>query len=459
MALALLSVSAAVGQEQLSLRDCVRRATEKNINVSQAMLEQSKSEYKKAETRSALLPQVEISGAFQDNLQLPVTMFPGNFMGAPGTYIEARMGMPYNASAGIAVNQVLYNQTALTALRLSKKGEYAATLGVEKAREEIAKEVSKLYFLTQTTAEQKLLVKDNIDRTQRMADIVKRLVDNGVGKQVDYDRMLVNLQNLQTQQSNTEALYEQQLNMVKYMLEVPLDRELVLTDSASMPLLLVNPTAMDDFSGHIDIQLLNAQKDIAGLNQKVVNHGYIPSLALFGQYGYQGMRPELGDYFNDSPLNKWFASSYVGLKLTIPVFDGLQKQSKSRQAKVDYQRASLNLNNTKERFEVSYKNAMNSYFNSKNNVERQKQNIDLAQKVYQETSLRYKEGMAGMSDLLQDEMGLSNAQLGYLNALYKFKEAELDIMSLNGGMERLVTGGTPRNEVYPTPWDEEGSTK
>jgi outer membrane protein TolC len=46
--------------------------------------------------------------------------------------------------------------------------------------------------------------------------------------------------------------------------------------------------------------------------------------------------------------------------------------------------------------------------------------------------------MATMSDLLQDEMGLNNAQAGYLDALYKFKEAELEIMSLNGEIRSWV---------------------
>jgi outer membrane protein TolC len=46
--------------------------------------------------------------------------------------------------------------------------------------------------------------------------------------------------------------------------------------------------------------------------------------------------------------------------------------------------------------------------------------------------------MVGMSDILQDEMGLSNAQMNYLNALYKFKEAELEIMSLTGKIRELI---------------------
>ena len=422
----------------LSLKDCIKQATEKNINVSQSLLEQEKSRFKTQETRSALLPQIDVNGTFQNNTELPITMLPGDIMGQHGTMIPLSMGVQYNTSAGISANQVLYNQTALTALKLSKKAEMATTLGVEKAKEEIAKEVAKLYFLIQTSAEQIQLVQDNIERTQRMTDIVKKQVDNGIGKKVDYDRILVTLQNLQTQKDNNQALYEQQLNMMKYMLDMPIDQNIVLTDSVGMGLVTMLPAESVDFSNHIGIQLLETQKEIASLNQKVVNAGYMPSVVLFAQYGYQGMRDDFKDYFNDSPMNKWYSSSYIGLRVSIPVFDGFQKRSKSRQAKTDYVKAGLVLDNTKELFSANYKTALNNYLNSKTTVERQGNNIALAQQVYQETALKYREGMATMSDLLQDEMGLNNAQAGYLNALYKYKEAELEIMSLNGEIKNLI---------------------
>jgi outer membrane protein TolC len=51
----------------LSLKDCVQRAIEMNINVSQAELSREKSAHKTAETFASLLPQVDVGGSFQDN--------------------------------------------------------------------------------------------------------------------------------------------------------------------------------------------------------------------------------------------------------------------------------------------------------------------------------------------------------------------------------------------------------
>ena len=183
---------------------------------------------------------------------------------------------------------------------------------------------------------------------------------------------------------------------------------------------------------------LESQKEITRLNHKNINNGYLPTLSFMGQFSYQGLRSGFGNYFNNSAENMWKSASYIGLNLSIPIFDGLNKRSKSRQAKLEYTKNDLSLNNTKERFNVDYRNAMNNYYNNKMNVERQSQNIDLAKKVYVETALKYREGLATMSDLLQDEMGLNNAQVGYLNALYNFKDAELQIMSLNGEIKNLI---------------------
>jgi len=422
---------------RLSLNECVQMAVERNINVQTARIDREKSSHKVSETRAAVLPKVNFGGNFQDNLKLATTMLPGIIIGQPGVDIPVQMGTQFNTNAAITVNQVLYNQTALTALKMSMKTDELTHLGVEKASEEIILSVSKLYFLALTTSEQLSLIESNIIRTKRMTEITKTLVENGVGKAVDYDRIVVALENLYTQLSNTEALCEQQLNMIKYMLEIPYQRNIILTDTAELPLIQNDRITLSDLSNHIDIKMIESQKELALLNQKMVSDGYLPTLSFTGQYAYLGMRTEFKNYFNSNSENKWYGSSYVGVSLSIPIFDGLEKRAKSRQAKLEYQKNSLTLDNTKSRFEVDYKNAMNNYTNHKNNVLRQKQNIKLAEKVYAETTLKYREGLATMSDLLQDETGLNSAQASYLNALYSFKDAELQILAVTGKIQDL----------------------
>ena len=422
----------------LSLQQCVQMAVKKNINVKTARIDDQKSKYKMDEGFAALFPKVNFSSSLTDNVLLPTTVLPGEFLGKPGTMIPLQMGSAYSATALVSISQVLYNQTALTAVKLLKKSSAISGLSVEKASEDIAFEVAKLYALEQTTGEQRKLIDKNILLIERLRDITKITIDNGIGKQVDLDRVNVNLENLYTQQSNTQAAQEQQLNMIKYMLDLPLDQTINLTDTAEMQLMKAEPILQTDFSNHVTIRLLESQKDITLLNKKIITNGYLPTLSLSGQAAYQGLQEKFGTYFKSSSDNKWYPYANFTVTLAVPVFDGFEKRSKSRQANLEIQKAQETLESTKESFSMNYRNAMNNYVNNKSVVRRQKLNLELAEKVYQETTLKYREGMAAMSSLLQDEMSLSSAQGGYLSALYNFKEAELKIMSLNGEIKNLI---------------------
>lgn len=422
----------------LSLNECLKMAVERNINIKMVRIEKEKNKYKESETRSILLPKVNLTGSFQDYIKLPTTVLPGDMIGRPGTTMPIQMGTHFNTSLTASMSMVLYNQTALTALQLSKKMTGISDLSIEKASEELALEIAKLYFLTLTTSQQKEILEKNIARTQKIKDITKILVDNGMGKQVDYNRVSVSIENLYTQLNNVNAAQEQQYNMIKYMLDIPLEKVVVLTDKSELQLLNSEPTMRSDFSNHVDIQLLEYQKELNALNQSVVKSGYLPSLAIAGQYAFQGMRNSFKNYFNDSPENKWYSMSLIGLNLSIPIFDGLEKNSKLQQIKLDYEKTEEQLANTKQRFNVNYQNALTNYNNSKSNVERQKLNIELAEKIYDETSLKYREGVATMSNLLQDEMSLSSAQSNYLNALYSLKESELKLISISGEIKKLI---------------------
>lgn len=302
-----LSISGLMAQEtktDLSVHDCVQIAIKNNISIRKARFEKTKSEYKVTESRSNLLPQVSVSTDFRNDLKMPITMIPRDFVGQADEYIPLTMGVKYNASTSITVNQVLYNQTRLAELKLAKKNEFLSKLSIQQANENLTQEVIKLYFLAQTTAEQKQIIKENIIWTEHIANITKIQVENGIKKQVNYDRISVALENLRTQFNNTEALHQQQLNVVKYLLEIPTEQQIVLTDSVSITLLDYNPAIISDFSEHIDVQILNQEKNIAKLKEKAIKSEYLPTLSFTGQFTYQGSREHFKDYFNSGSMKK-----------------------------------------------------------------------------------------------------------------------------------------------------------
>lgn len=425
----------------LSLKQCVQMAVQNNVNVKSTRYDKEKSAYKIDETRAALLPKINLNGSFQDNVIEATTILPaafGKMLGGNGDKdIAVSMGTQFSSSASVNFSQVLYNKTAYLALEMAKKSSTISGLSVEKASEEIAAEVAKLYFLIQTTAEQEKLIEDNIARAEKMKTITKLTVDNGVGKQVDFDRVCVNLENYRTQLSNSQAALEQQFNMMKYLLDIPQDQTLSLIDEVDVNLVPQAAVLNSDLSSHIDLKLLKSQQEMNDLNQKTIKSGYLPTVNLTALLAMQGLKTEFKDYFGSN--SKWYPYSYFNVSLSLPLFDGGDKHAKSRQAKLEHQKTEEKLESTKESLDMNFKNAKNNFVNNKSNVDRQRQNLELAEKVYEETSLKYREGMATMSNLLQDETSLSNAQAGFLTALYNLKEAEVKLMSLHGDIHNLFS--------------------
>jgi len=422
----------------LSLHDCLKLGIENNITVKKAKLDKDKNGYRINETISKGLPQIEGYGQFQDNLKLPVNVIPGEIFGKPGQQISIQFGSQYTANGGVKFNQLLYSQTYLTSIDLAKKANDISSLGYEKSKEDLVYTLSQLYFLAQVTKKQKELINENIKRMDQLIDITKKQLQGGIIQSVDLDRIMVTKENLLSQYSSTDDLLKQQFDMIKYYIDLPANTEINLTDSTSYRLIANADTSFTkDFSGRTDLRILEKQKDIALLNKKIINDAYMPSLSANGQFYYMSMQQKF-DFFNGNGSNKWFGAEVVGLNLSIPIFDGLEKKNKASQAMIEYDKSKITIEDTKKYYSVEYDNAFRNLTNTKYIVERQNDNIALAEKVFSITSQKYHEGVVPLSDLLHDETSLGDAQMSYLNALFQNKTAELNILKSTGKLNTLI---------------------
>ena len=422
----------------LSLKECLKLGIENNITVKKAKLDKEKNSFKINETMSKGLPQIEGYGTFQDNLQLPVNVIPGEIFGKPGEMIAVKFGSQYTANGGVKINQLLYSQTYITSIALSKKANDLSDLNFEKSKEDLVYALSKLYFLTQVTKKQKDLIGGNIQRMNQLIGITRKQLQGGIIQSVDLDRILVTKENLLSQYNSTDALLKQQIDMIRYTIDLSPDSEINLSDSTGYRLLQITDTSFNkNFEGRTDIRMLEKQKDISLLNKKMINQGYLPTLSANGQFYYMSMRQKF-DFLDKNSSSKWFGAEIVGLNLSIPIFDGLEKKNKTSQAIIEYNKANMTIEDTKKYFSIEYNDALRNLINTRQIVERQKDNIALAEKVFSITSQKYNEGIVTLSDLLHDETSLSDAQMNFLNALFQNKTAELNILKSTGKLTTLT---------------------
>ena len=420
-------------QDILSLEECIKIGIENNLALQTKRNEIRKGQYALSENRARLLPVINGFAGFTDNIKPPVSVTDGSSYGVPYNVTKT---LPYSANAGIQLQLPLYNQTLYTSMDVARIMNQLNRLGYEKAREELMMEISKLYYLGQTTNEQLEILKKNIGRLEELKNITEAFYDNGMAMDIDVKRVRINLDNMKVQYDNAQAMLVQQMNLLKYMMDYPMEKNFALERVQAEKLSHTELTGLSE--NLYEIQMLESQKTLAEKQRKLIRNGYIPSLSLSGNLSTSAFTDKARYWFQDNPSSKWYTSYGVGVSLRVPIFDGLEKRNKIRKAEMDIENARLNLENTRKNLQTKYLNATNDLMNSERNFFKQKDNYLLAEDVYAVTIDRYKEGIASMTEVLQDEMRMSEAQNNYITAHYNYQLNNLVLLKLTGNIESLI---------------------
>ena len=424
-------------QDVLTLEECLRLGIENNLFLESSRNEIRKGEHTLSENRAKLLPQINAVAGFNDNFNPPVSVTDGSAYGNPYNVTKT---LQYNASAGIQLQMPLYNQTVYMAVDIARTMNELNRLSYEKAREDLILQISKMYYLSQNTAEQIALIKENISRLNELSSITQAFYDNGMAMEVDVKRVNINLENQRVQYDNAQSMLTQQLNLLKYVIDYPADKEIALTPVDTENTTSVSLTGLDN--NQYELQHLQSKQKLAEQQRKMIGQGYIPSLSLTGSWMYSAYTDKAKNWFHSGPSNHWYNSSGIGLTLRIPIFDGLDKRAKMKKAKIEIENAKLSYENALKNMQTQYLNATNELMNSQRNFRKQKDNYLLAEDVYQVTTDRYREGIASMTEVLQDEMRMSEAQNNYINAHYNYQVTNLSLLKLTGQLETLFNGNS-----------------
>lgn len=425
------------GQE-MTLQECIKAGIANNLSLANTRIGIDKGRTGVSQNRARLLPVINGIFQFTDYLKSPVNVTTGTPLGSnfsEDLTWQTVKSMQYNANAGIQLSMPLYNQTILAAIDVARTVEKINSLSHEKAVEDLAVQISKVYYLAQASQEQERLTNENIERMEELCYITEALYGQGVVMEVDLNRARINLKSLKAQHNQNRTLHNQQLNMLRFLMNMSPEMSLEVTRMAEN----IEPLHTVDINEGLPELLLSAQqKELAEQRIKTVKAGYLPTLSFTGYAGALGYQEKFHHFFHtNGATDNWFGNCYIGFSVRIPLFEANAKKLQIKQYRYDAQQAANHMELIQKQLNKNYTNAMLQLSHNMEVFRTQSESRRQAEEVYNVTEEQYKEGIASMTALLQDEMQLRTAQTACVQALCQCHLAQLDLLKLSGNLSQL----------------------
>ncbi|MFV0163880.1 TolC family protein [Empedobacter falsenii] len=429
LSIAIIAVMNTVNaQEIVALKDAIKFALENKADAKRADLAIKKAEFKIDEARAGALPQVSADAAIQYSpiLQQMVLSFAGQQM-------KGEMSRPWVSNIGVNVYQTLFDQRVFTGLKAAKSTREFYQINAELTEEQIIERVANAYYQVFIQEEKLKTIDKSYENTNKVRNVIKSLVENGLAKPIDLDRIVVQLNNISSSRQQLVNAVEINKNALKFYMGYPIDEPIHLKEETITPNLVLLDHQVE-VENRTAFKLLSKQKELLGFAKDAERVNLYPTVGLAANYGVAGM----GEKFLTSKDYFWSDLASIGLSVKVPIFSGGATKAKINQAEIDLLDIEQQMNDTKLGLSLEYQNAKAQIENTLKSVDIQEENVMLAEKVLSNTQNNYQQGLANLTEILDAENALTAARNNYSNALLEYKIAEIALIKAKGDLNTLI---------------------
>ena len=421
-------------ERKLSLKECIQLATENNENLKNSKLEERISKALSREYLSIGLPQINLDGGLKYNHDVPKSLIDiSRFMpGVPeGTEQEVQFGQAYDGRVDLFINQMIFNGSYFVGLSAAKELVRLSEKLTKRDEIDINISVRKAFYTVLNTKSRIELVNNNLERLKNLLNETTQLYQNGFIEKLDVDRIQVAFNNLNSEKIKADRLYELSKEVLNFQIGLPVGTNIELIGSLSED--IVNDFSYNlndfDYSKRIEYSILQTDKNLKFYDLKNNRSQYYPQIYANYNYGYNTSSSNYDLFFES---DRWKSFGTLGLKIIVPIFDGFLKRSKINQSKYKIEQVENQMMFLERSINLQINQSIINYENTKESLTISKQNLELAQNVYNATERKYKEGVGSNLELIDSNNSLKIAQNQYYNSLYESIIASIDIKKTLG---------------------------
>ena len=417
----LLVSYASVGQQRdsvvqdASLPNLIRYALERQPVIRQSIVDQEITEQQIKSRLADWYPQISFNGLYQHNFQVQTNIIGGN---------PVQLGVKNTSALQGLLTQNIFNRDLLLANQTRREVRLQAAQQTTNVKIDVVSNVSKAFYDLVATEQQIKVANNNIIRLSRSLKDATAQYEAGIVDKTDYKRATILLNNaLAAKKSYDEAMKGKTENL-KALIGYPVTIDLRINyDSASLeqdiPVDTLQPL---DVNRRIEFQQLLTQRNLQEANVDYNRWAYLPTLSANAAYFRQYLNDDFKDLYRQA-----FPQSYAGVVLALPIFQGGKRRYNLRAARLQVKRVELDLENSRNNINSEYAGATANYKASLANFRALKENVSLAQEVYDVINLQYRSGIRAYLEVVLAESDLRTAQLNYFDALYQVLAARVDV--------------------------------
>jgi len=411
----------------LSLSEAVDLALRANPGILRARKEVEANEGIIIQTRAITIPKLRVAGnysAVQDtDVDQPRVNIP-NFT----------FGTDQNWAGQVRLVQSLYEGGRMSSsLRVGRLTREKSLLSYQTAVADTVFDVQAVFFDVLLNAEQITVQEASIELLQRELEDTTRRFDAGTVPRFNVLRAEVELANARPKLSRARNAFRISKNNLVNLLGFDVPKE-TLED---IPLTLSGKLTADPYQIELPKAIFTAlerrtelgalQKSEALKKEDIVNAraGYKPSLQAYAGYDIHTslFGPDLTD-----EVHGWIA----GVELSWDVFDGLRTRGRVKEATALYERAGIELDDTRRRIELEVRTAYSSFIEAREVLESQKKVLEEAEEALRLASARSEAGSGTQLDVLSAQTALTEARTTQVQALRDYAVARARLERATG---------------------------
>ena len=405
--------------ETVSLQDCINYALKHQPLIQQSAIDEEIVSNTIKSRLADWYPQVAVNYNLLHYFQLPVAFIPD----ANGEKHPARTGVANTSAIGFSVSQNIFNKDVLLANRTSGDVLQQSRQRTISNKIDVVVEVSKAFYDVLLTERQVQVLDENIVRLKRSLQDAYNQYQGGIVDKTDYKRAQIALNNTTADRKRIAETIESKFVYLKQLMGYPIQNRLtVLYDSLQMEH-DVNLDTLQQISlnNRIEFQLLQTERNLLQSELRYEHWGYLPSISAVGNYNPTFQNDRFSSLYSNA-----YPNSFIGLQLSVPIFQGGKRKYNIRNAELQLQRVQLDIGQFTLQANTQYAQSLASYKGNLAQLIALRENLDLARDVYNTLQLQYNSGIKTYLDVIIAETDLREAQLNYLNALFAALSSKLD---------------------------------